>query len=185
MPFDPEQHHRRSIRIPGYDYTVGVFFVTICTHGRQCVFGEITDGAMNLNAAGWILQACWQSIPGRFPHVSLDAFVIMPNHVHGIWWLREQGEPLATRSASLDQDHRANVSPLQGAQAGSIGAIVQGLKSSTTIRINRANRTPGRTVWQRNYYEHIIRSERSLDAVRQYIEANPTGWLRDPEYTEP
>lgn len=185
MPFDPEEHHRRSIRVPGYDYSEGMFFVTICTHDRECLFGEITDGIMTLNQAGSIVQAYWQSIPARFPHVALDAFVIMPNHVHGIWWLRERGEPLATRSGSLDQERRANASPLQGAQAGSVGAIIQGFKSSTTIRINRVNLTPGRTIWQRNYYEHIIRSEKSLDAIRQYIEANPSGWLNDPEYVNP
>lgn len=183
MPFDPEEHHRRSIRVPGYNYSEGVFLVTICTHDRECLFGEITDGVMTLNQSGRIVQGYWQSIPRRFPHVVLDAYVIMPNHVHGIWWLRGRGGPLATRSGSPDQDRRANVSPLQSAQAGSIGAIIQGFKSSTTIRINRVNRTPGRTIWQRNYYEHIIRSEKSLNAVRQYIEANPANWLYDPEHS--
>lgn len=212
MPFDPEQHHRHSIRVPGYDYTVGMYFVTMCTQGRQCLFGEIIGGAMDLSPAGRIVHAYWQSIPKRFPHVVPDAFVIMPNHLHGVLWFRERGEPLAARSVQLGDVRRANVSPLHdgadrtanvsplhdyddrtanvsplhgmpaGALAGSLGAIVQGFKSSTTIRINRVNRTPGRTVWQRNYYEHIIRSEKSLNAIRRYIEVNPTGWLHDPEY---
>ncbi len=199
MPFDPEHHHRRSIRVSGHDYTVGMYFVTMCTQGRQCLFGEIIGGTMDLSPAGRIVHAYWESIPRRFPHVVPDAFVIMPNHLHGILWFRERGEPLAARSDQLVDVRRANVSPLHhgvdrranvsplhatpdGAPAGSLGAMIQGFKSSTTIRINRVNRTPGRTIWQRNYYEHIVRSEKSLDAIRQYIEANPTGWLHDPEY---
>lgn len=186
MPFNPERYHRRSIRLRDYDYTnAGAYFVTVCTHGRQYLLGEITDGVMSLSRAGRIVQTCWYSLPKRFTHVSLDAFVIMPNHIHGVVLLQEQGEPLATGNRQSADEQTADVSPLQdtptGARAGSLGAIIQGFKTSTTLRINRVDRTPGRTIWQRNYYEHIIRSQKSLDAVRQYVQANPAQWPFDSD----
>jgi putative transposase len=85
MAYDPEKHHRRSIRLKGYDYTQpGAYFITICTHGRECLFGEIIDGEMHLNEAGQIVVQTWQDLPNHVPNVQLDAFVVMPNHVHGI-----------------------------------------------------------------------------------------------------
>jgi len=188
MRYDPETHHRRSIRLPGYDYAIeGAYFITICTEDKECLFGNIHDGIMAPNAMGKIVQACWLDLPKHFRHVDLDAFVLMPNHMHGIVVVRERGEALATRSENLEEDRRANASPLHvpphGTTPQSLSAIVQNLKSVSTRRINRVNRTPGRTIWQRNYYEHIIRSQKSLDAIRQYIEINPTGWLEDPEYS--
>lgn len=83
--FDPDKHHRRSIRLPGYDYSrAGAYFVTICAQDRACLFGDIADGVMRLNDAGRVVERCWHEIPIHFPHVELDEFVIMPNHVHGI-----------------------------------------------------------------------------------------------------
>ncbi|GIW45213.1 MAG: hypothetical protein KatS3mg077_2495 [Candidatus Binatia bacterium] len=85
MPYDPERRHRRSIRLKGYDYTQpGAYFVTLCTLNRQCLFGEVVDGQMRLNEAGHVAQRCWADIPNHFPHVQLDAFIVMPNHVHGV-----------------------------------------------------------------------------------------------------
>ncbi|MFM7372811.1 MAG: hypothetical protein ACKO2Z_34520, partial [Sphaerospermopsis kisseleviana] len=85
MPYNPEIHHRRSIRLKGYDYSqIGAYFVTICTHHRNCLFGEIVDGEMKLNTNGEVAKGCWLSIPRHFQNVELDEFVIMPNHVHGI-----------------------------------------------------------------------------------------------------
>jgi putative transposase len=79
------QHHRRTIRLQGYDYSqVGAYFITICTHNRECLFGTITDGEMILNEYGRIVQQCWLEIPDHFPHAELDGFMVMPNHVHGI-----------------------------------------------------------------------------------------------------
>jgi putative transposase len=90
MPYDPNRHHRRSIRLKGYDYTQpGAYFVTLCHHERMPLFGEIVNGEMRLNDIGRVAERCWLDIPSDFPHVALDAFVIMPNHVHGILWIIE------------------------------------------------------------------------------------------------
>ena len=190
MRYDPETHHRRSIRLREYDYSLaGAYFITICAKDRQCLFGQITDGVMGHNAAGKIIHACWSDLPRHFRSADLDAFVIMPNHIHGIVVIAERGEALAHSSEGSVGVRGANASPLHvpphGTQPQSLAAIVQNLKSVSSRRINRVNRTPGRTVWQRNYYEHIIRSEKSLDAIRQYIEINPTNWALDPEHTNP
>lgn len=190
MPYDPQTHHRRSIRLSGYDYAIeGAYFITICAENKECLFGCIRDGIMIPNAMGKIIQACWLDLPKHFRHVDLDAFALMPNHMHGIVVIRDRGEALAAEPRDLGQKRKANASPLQvpthGTKPQSVAAIVQNLKSVSSRRINRVNRTPSRTVWQRNYYEHIIRSEKSLAAIRQYIEANPTDWLQDPEYVNP
>lgn len=190
MRYDPENHHRRSIRLPDYDYAMeGAYFITICTEDKECLFGDIHEGIMSPNAMGKIVQACWLDLPKHFPFVDLDAFALMPNHMHGIIVIAERGEALAHRSEGSVGIRGANASPLHvtphGTTPQSLSAIVQNLKSVSTRRINRVNRTPGRTIWQRNYYEHIIRSEKSLNAIRQYIEVNPTGWLQDPEYSNP
>lgn len=88
MKYDPEKHHRHNIRLKGYDYSqAGAYFITIVTHDRACLFGEVVDGEMQLNGWGEIVKRCWQEIPAHFPHVALDAFVVMPNHVHGILWI--------------------------------------------------------------------------------------------------
>ena len=85
MPYDSQKHHRRSIRLKGYDYTQpGAYYITLCTKARQCLFGDVVKGEMRLNSLGYIAFTCWQAIPNHFPHVELDAFVIMPNHLHGI-----------------------------------------------------------------------------------------------------
>ena len=100
MPYDPGRHHRRSIRLRGYDYTsAGAYFITICAHRRECLFGEVVDGVMRLNVYGRVVDACWQAIPDHFPHVMLDVYVIMPNHVHGIIAIVDD-PPVGARHAS-------------------------------------------------------------------------------------
>src|SRR3989304_5953169 len=97
MKFKPERHHRRSIRLHGYDYAqAGAYFVTVCTQGRECLFGDVTEGQMRLNSLGTIVQACWADLSHHYSHVELDAFVVMPNHVHGIILLTEVGPGHAT-----------------------------------------------------------------------------------------
>ncbi len=192
MPYNPEKHHRRSIRLKGYDYTQpGAYFITVCTYMRECLFGEVVDGQMRLNAWGQIVEQCWREIPIHFPHVALDAFVVMPNHIHGIIVIGDVG---ATHASPL---HQTSASPLQptspsplppshpvhptGPSQGSVGAIVGSFKSVTTRRINALRGTPGAPVWQRNYYEHIIRNEPSLQRIREYIAMNPLRWHLDRE----
>ena len=170
--YDPERHRRRSIRLQGYDYTQpGAYFVTICTHNRAALFGRVVDGDTVLNECGRIVWECWREIPDHFPHVALDAFVAMPNHVHGIIWIVD--DVGATHASPLPDDGP------RGPTSGSLGAVVGSFKSAVTRRINARRGTPGAPVWQRNYYEHIIRNEGALHAIRRYIIENPVRWRLD------
>jgi len=167
MKYDPQKHHRHSIRLKGYDYSqAGAYFVTICTQNRECLFGDITDAGMVLNEGGKVVERCWHDIPSHFPQVELDAFVVMPNHVHGILVI-------------VDTVGAKNVSPLPTLPGTSktVGSVVRGFKIGVTKWFR--NNTNVRDVWQRNYYEHIIRNEQSLNRIRQYILDNPARWAFD------
>ncbi len=178
MTYDPDKHHRRSIRLKGYDYThVGAYFVTLCTQNHECLFGEVVDGEMQLNAYGRIVQACWDEIPIHFPNVELDAFVIMPNHIHGIIVLAERPNIVGARHAVPLRNVERFGDPIQG----SMPTIIRSFKSAATKRINEMRSAPGTPVWQRNYYEHIIRDEETLNLIRQYIVDNPLNWALDRE----
>ena len=167
------RRRRKSIRLNRWDYrTPAAYFVTICTHDRVPLFGRVVDGEMVLNAFEEIVQGCWREIPEHFPHVELDAFVVMPNHVHGIISIVD--DVGATHASPLP-----NGNAPRGPVPGSLGAIVGSFKSAVTKRINALRGTPGAPVGQRNYYEHIIRHERALDAIRRYIAANPLRWHLD------
>jgi putative transposase len=181
MPYNPNIHHRRSIRLQGYDYTqVGAYFVTICTYQRQRLFGEIVDGEMNLNLCGQVVVSRWQNIPRHFPCVKLDEFVLMPDHLHGIIVIGE-GEGIAfPDGGSLDLDSfQGNAMPLRRTETDSLGAIVQNFKSVSTRKTNQINRSAGTPVWHRNYHERIIRDEMALKNIRRYIAANPLKWEGD------
>ena len=193
----PDKHHRRSIRLRGYDYTQsGAYFVTIVTQGREPLFGDVVDGEMVLSVYGRVAVTMWRRIPRHFPHVELDEWVVMPNHIHGIIAImdvvRGRGDAFpAKHSGELGSAHGETsiasqvpdgecVAPT-GPPSGSLGAIVGNFKSVVTRRINRMRKTSGARVWQRNYYERIIRNERELNAVRQYIHDNPVHWRDDTE----
>ena len=189
MPeFDPHIHHRRSIRLKGYDYSqTGGYFVTVVAWHRECLFGEVMNGEMVLNEYGKIANECWLAIPEHFPNVELGAYIIMPNHVHGIIVIRSNESPLTMktvddrRGAALlrpyddgeQNPYKINVKP------GSLGAIVRSYKSAVSYRINKEHHATG--IWQRNYYEHIIRNETDLQNKTDYIEANPLLWDEDDE----
>ena len=174
-PYDPQEHHRRSIRLPEWDYHApGAYFVTLCTQHRQCMFGSIHQDQMVLNAAGEMIQTHWRQIPARFPKIQVDTFVIMPNHVHGIIIL---GKTLT--EGALDREEDAGSAP-------TLGAVIGALKSLTTndhIRGVRDRDWPpfDRKLWQRNYYERIIRNDREWNALRRYIQDNPIRWAQDRE----
>ena len=142
--------------------------MTICTHGRECLLGEVVDERVRLHPIGAVIQACWDDLPSHFPCVELDTFVVMPNHVHGAIVLTMVG---AQHAAPL----RDNVQP------GSLGAIVRSFKSAATRRANQLRGTPGVPLWQRNFYEHIVSSEEDLAHVRQYIVDNPSTWAEDED----
>jgi putative transposase len=188
MRYDPSKHHRRSIRLKGYDYSSdGAYFITICTYQRECLFGEVVDGVMELNQVGIGVQACWQALPHHFVNLKLDAFVVMPNHLHGILLLGcdgSGGEAFGQNFTRCIQDQLPNASPLQprGTESGSIGAIVQNFKSISSRRVNQMLCRNRRTLWQRNYYEHIIRDSAVFHVIQEYIASNPSSWMRDQLY---
>lgn len=163
-----EDSRRRPLRLRGYDYTrPGAYFVTICTHRRVCLFGRIVDGAIHPNAFGAIVDACWRTLPEHYPHVGLDAFVVMPNHVHGILVLAH--DVVNSRSTrALPSRH-------------GLPEIVRAFKTFSSRRINEQRYGRGVPVWQRGYYEHIIRNETSLREIESYIETNPLRWNLDRE----
>ena len=173
-PGNPADRHRRSIRLPGYDYRqAGAYFVTICAQGRALLFGEIRGDEMELNDAGQMLVSQWQALPQRFPNVRLDAFVVMPNHVHGIIVLVDANTSHDDVGATL-------------VVAPSLGDVVGAYKSLTTVEYTRGVNASGWTpfngrLWQRNYYEHVVRNEAALDDIRQYIIHNPAKWAEDEE----
>ncbi len=167
MPYNPKIHHRRSIRLPNYDYSrPGAYFVTICVQDRSCLFGDVVGGEMWLNDVGRVTCDCWDDIPKHFPHVHLDAFVIMPNHVHGILVIADFAVPVGAK----------NFSPQHGTSK-TVGSVVRGFKIGVTTWM-RAN-TDIHVVWQRNYWEHIVRDEPELIRIREYITNNPARWEMD------
>ncbi len=174
--------------------------MTLCTETRKCLFGEISDETMQLNTFGNMIHACWNSIPKHFVHIRLDACVVMPNHIHGIIIITERdcgnnangrGEAFSVTRPGHNFNGEENASPLplnphshqmnrpNGTSSGSLGAIMQNFKSVSTRKINQSNKTPGVTLWQRNYYEHIVRNKHSLNAIRRYITYNPLMWAYD------
>ena len=188
MPSEIEEIHRRSIRLRSWDYRErGAYFVTICTHKRRLLFTE----------SRWreVAETVWQKV-ARSGGDPPDAFVVMPNHVHGIIWRpgtkavgaqqpnrREAGQHLDSRYRSPARPSVA--APLRGRDTrfsvdpGSLGAIVRAFKAATARRINNLRNTPGDPAWQRNYYERVIRDERELNDVREYILDNPRRWHED------
>jgi putative transposase len=185
MKYNPEIHHRKSIRLKGYDYAQpGAYYITICTYQRQCLFGEIIAGIMHLNLISETIQYCWHHLPQHFPFIKLDAFVIMPNHLHGIILITDAN---TNKNQLFKQQIIQPVLSEQiptlpkGTASGSLGALVQNFKSIVTRRVNRLTRNYG-IIWQRGYYEKIIRDERAYDNIRKYIVENPLKWQDDENY---
>jgi putative transposase len=172
MSYTETQHHRRSVRLPAYDYTqAGAYFVTMVTHRRQCLFGEIADGRVTLNPCGEVIEDEWLRSTEIRPVIRLDAFIIMPNHVHGIVVMGDQTTVVGAHSCA----------PLPYRPPRSLGSFIAGFKSAAAKRINEIRGAPGLPVWQRNYYEHVIRNDEELHAIRQYITDNPLRWAEDRE----
>jgi len=180
--FDP-QKHRRSIRLKDYDYSSnGAYFVTMVTWRRDMLFGEIIDGNMRLNDFGAIADECWRDVPEHFPNVDLGAYVIMPNHVHGVVVINDMGDRRGTiyRAGATQPDKGKGAAMLRpNVKPGSLGAIIRSYKSAVSYRIHKELNATG--IWQRNYYEHIIRDEKDLQRITDYIEMNPLRWNDDDE----
>lgn len=165
-------HNRRSIRLKGYDYSMeGLYFITICVKNRATLFGRVINGELELNDIGRKAEECWLEIPRHFPNILLRPFVIMPNHVHGILEI--------SKSSAEDTENHAcekvagNHMPLR-THSRTIGSVVRGFKIGLTKWVRQ--NTDVQTVWHRNYYEHIIRDERSYHAITAYIFNNPKNW---------
>jgi len=191
MKYDPTKHHRRSIRLKGYDYTqMGAYFVTICTQNRECVLEDpIVNG---------IINDVWQALPSWFPTIELDEFVVMPNHTHFIVW-NNVGTPLAgvlddgnadgtaktdgdkPRPYQIPQPQKINLAPSLGDIVGAFKSLVFKVYLDW-VKINDPSRRA--KFWQHNYYEHIIRNDRELNAIRQYIIDNPINWKDDRDNLE-
>lgn len=167
---------RRTIRLAGYDYTQsGAYFITLTTKDRARVLGEVTAGRMRLSRLGEIARDEWLKTDTIREEVELDVFQVMPDHLHAVMFLRG-----ATGGDSGAQAHSRAPVPGCGSTlarpARSLGSLVAGFKSAVTVRINTARGTPGVAVWQRNYFERVIRSQRELQRIREYILDNPRRW---------
>jgi putative transposase len=166
MTYDPQKHHRRSIRLKGFDYSQSsIYYITICVQDKQCLFGTIEIDRMLLNDPGNMVLEQWLKLPLRFPSVILDKFVIMPDHFHGI---------IYTTDNTLSKP--------------TLGEIVGSFKSIVTCKyidgVNNKNWIPfNKRLWQRNYYERIVRNDLELQNIQQYIENNPANWQPDRSNT--
>jgi putative transposase len=170
-----EVRRRRSGRLKGFDYSrPGAYFVTACTHVRSALLGEVVDGGMQLNDCGRIVSASWHDLPHHYPHVRLDAFVVMPNHIHGVIVLVED---TGLNKANVGAGFKP--APTGRARRHGLPEVVRALKTFSSRRINELRGTRGTPVWQRGYYERVVRSEEELNRIREYIGANPERWLED------
>jgi REP element-mobilizing transposase RayT len=210
MRFHPERHHRRSIRLKGYDYRqAGAYFVTICTQDRAFLFGQVVHDEMQLNDAGKMVYDVWNDLPAFYPGVQTDAFIVMPNHIHGIIILvgadprvcpnadprvcpaqpsvgvgpraYPDSDPCAYPGQPQELGQPQGVAPTLG-----LPDVVHRFKTMTTKRyadgVKRLGWEPFRgRLWQRNYYEHIIRNEESLNRIREYVLTSPMCWALEPE----
>ena len=191
MKFDPQEHHRRSIRLKGYDYTQpGAYFVTMVTFQREDLFREIVDCEMRLTWTGKLVKREWERLPHRFPHIQLDEFIVMPNHIHGLILIIDPARGTAANNEEEDlkitRCAPANRAPTHREQfgkpvRGSIPTIIRSFKSAVSLRVNRSRFSLGAPVWQRNYFERVVRDQSELERIRAYIHQNPAQWAENRE----
>jgi putative transposase len=181
-PFDPEIHHRRSVRIPGYDYSAeGMYFITICVDGRRCLFGDVVEDVLELNDVGRVIDATWRWLAEQYDHVELGPYIVMPNHVHGIILLTS-GEGVSRNAPTISSVSETIRSPEKPRKP--IGQLVGAFKTVSTKKINVLCGTPGAVLWQRNYWEHVVRNEKSFEEIARYIDNNPRTWYEDKLFSE-
>jgi putative transposase len=211
--YDPLKHHRHSIRLKGYDYSrAGAYFVTTVNQGRTCIYGKIVSGEMVLNAAGQMIEKWWLELNQKFPAIETDAYVVMPNHFHGIVVIVEAGDigPAGGEGAHIGapqpgaaqlDDGETNVGAdlrvrpgarvrpgtrVRPGAAAPLHRVIQWFKTMTTNEYIRGVKTLGwppfeRKLWQRDYYERILRDAGELERTRRYISDNPLQWEQDDE----
>jgi REP-associated tyrosine transposase len=181
MKYDPQRHHRHSIRMQGHDYSLaGAYFITVITYQREMLFGEIVDGQMKLNRRGEIVREEWFASLNIRKEIRLfpDEFVVMPNHIHGIVWIVEN-RVLDANDVGANGRSPLRNQPYIHMKPKSLSSFIAGFKSSVTKRIRDELHETG--IWQRNFHDRIIRNDRELNAIRNYIEANPRNWAEDDE----
>ncbi len=171
--------YRKNIRLLNFDYSsANAYFVTICTHFRECLFGEVLDSQMLLNDLGKIVEATWHDLPNHISGIELDKFIVMPNHIHGIIAIVGAGSKPA-RAACVHNSIKLVSKPAHTRSTNTaLSEIVRQLKTFSARRINKTRKQP-MPVWQRNYYEHVIRDELSFNRIREYIINNPLQWEFD------
>lgn len=172
MPFNPDIHHRRSVRLTDAHYRDGCYFITICTAQKLPLFGEIRSNICVLSPIGHIIEECWLQIPDHQPFVQLDAFVVMPNHLHAVLFIEQQN--------TLRESQRQ----FGTSQAGLLSNIVATFKAAVTRTVNREIGEPGGKIWQRGYFERIVRNSEAYHRIRAYILQNPENWDTDEENPE-
>lgn len=172
--------HHRDIRLPEYDYSQeGAYFVTICTQDRKCVLGDIIDGQMKLNKYGRIVEQCWCNLVSHYTGIELDTFVVMPNHVHGIIVIT--GDVNVIKNVGEGFKPSPTDTNRMNTKSHDLTEIVRAFKTFSARKINGERNTKGQKVWQRNYFEHIVRNEKSLNKIREYIYNNARNWQDDDE----
>ena len=180
--------HRRSIRLSGYDYSSpGAYFITIVSQGNKCIFGKIVEKELVFYGLGSIVEDCWHNIPLHFMNVEIEPYVVMPNHIHGIITLNEDDRrgtiyraPTRDDCVPTSDDPIPQIEQFGKPIAGSIPTIIRTYKAAVS---RLARQQLGMVnLWQRNYYEHIIRGEIELNRISEYILTNPRTWTDDPEH---
>ena len=195
MTYDAKKHLRRSVRLKGYDYaSPGWYYVTICTHDRNFLLGEIIESQMRPSSTGEIAQNCWNEIPRHCPCATLDASIVMPNHLHGIIVIGGDTPPERTgtaRRVPMTVRREAFGKPVPG----SLATVLRLFKQAVTVQVRAhasacdcvppefvgARHGVPLQVWQDGFYEHIIRNEKELNRIREYICNNPLRWAYDSE----
>lgn len=189
MPYNPDIHHRRSIRLKGYDYSqAGLYFVTICTQNSECLFGEVYENQIQQNNAGTMIEKWWFELPNKFKNIRLHEFIVMPNHIHGIVQIiNPVGADLRVCPELNTAINFTKIPPSEkaGAHLGApLHTVVQWFKTMTTnnyiqqVKNHDWQRFDGK-LWQRNYHEHIIRNEPVYLKISEYIQTNPQKWSDD------
>jgi putative transposase len=177
-PID-QKRKRRSIRLQDYDYSqTGAYYITMCTRNRECLFGNVIDGQIQLNEIGQIVQTVWDGLPQFYEGVELDAFVVMPNHVHGVIVIHAGVGAIHESPLPLKSFVSARIAGRRGML---LPKIIGRFKMVSAKQINDLRQSAGGALWQRNYYEHVVRDEVSLNRIRQYIADNPAQWKFDRE----
>ncbi len=152
----------------GFDYSsCGAYFVTIVTRGRECLFGEVVEGEMRLNELGKVVADIWQWLERQYEHIELGTWVVMPNHFHGIIFIKDYDSTGGSRTARTESRRKP------------LGRLIGAFKTVSTKRINLLRKTPGAILWHRDFYDHIIRNQQDLELTWLYIESNPARWSRE------